>query len=112
VRDGRVQIRLECPEPVSDRPFRQDTGKVCISTEFERHWRLDFGDEAEPFVYSEYGDRDGDGLPNWFEMLWFGKFGDMRTAAVAEPEADPDGDGKTNREEFLGQTDPTDTASR
>lgn len=105
VRDGKVEIRLESPEPVSDRPFRQDTGKVAISTEFDRHWKADFGDKPV-FTYSEYGDADGDGLPNWFEMLWYGKFGDMRTATVAEPDADPAGTGKTNLQHYLDQTDP------
>jgi hypothetical protein len=28
LRDGKVAVRLECPEPVSERPFRQETGKV------------------------------------------------------------------------------------
>lgn len=107
LRDGKVEIRLEHPEPVSDRPFRQDTGKTAISTEEERHWREDFGPDEPMYAYSEYGDADGDGLPNWFEMLWFGKFGDMSTATVADPDADPDGDGKTNIEEWREQTDPT-----
>ncbi|MFW6107394.1 MAG: endo-1,3-alpha-glucanase family glycosylhydrolase [bacterium] len=111
VRDGEVAIRLECPEPVTDRPFRQDNGMTCISTEFLRHWRADFG-EAEPFLYSEYGDADGDGLPNWFEMLWFGTFGDFSTATDAHPEDDPDGDGRTNLEEYLAQTDPTQAPPR
>jgi hypothetical protein len=107
LRDGKVAIRLECPEPVSDRPFRQDTGKVGWSTEEQRHWKADFGDSVPMDVYSEYGDADGDGLPNWFEMLYFGKFGDMSTATAADPAADPDGDGKTNLQEYLDQTDPT-----
>jgi len=107
LRDGKVEIRLEHPEPVSDRPFRQDTGKTAISTEELRHWRADFGDQEPMYVYSEYGDADGDGLPNWFEVLWFGKFGDMSTATAADPNADPDGDGKTNLQEYLEQTDPT-----
>jgi hypothetical protein len=106
VRDGKVEIRLESPEPVSDRPFRQDTGKVAISTECARHWAADFG-AGEPFFnYSEYGDADGDGLPNWFEMLWYGKFGDMRTATDADADADPAGTGKTNLQHYLDQTDP------
>ena len=37
-----------------------------------RHWKADFGDR-EPWHYREYGDLDGDGLPNWFEMYWFTK---------------------------------------
>ncbi|HUT32328.1 MAG TPA: hypothetical protein VNE39_02510 [Planctomycetota bacterium] len=107
LRDGKVEIRLEHPEPVGDRPFRQDTGKTAISTEEARLWREDFGDKEPMYVYSEYGDADGDGLPNWFEMLWFGKFGDMATATVADPNADPDGDGRTSLQEWRDQTDPT-----
>jgi hypothetical protein len=132
VRDGKVDQRLESPEPITDRPFREDNAMVCYSTEFERHWKADFGDR-KPWHYSEYGDLDGDGLPNWFEMYWFskergfkperistedeiageevkplyGKWLDLSTATVAEPGADPDGDGKTNLEEYLAQTDPT-----
>ena len=107
LRDGKVEIRLEHPEPVSDRPFRQDTGKTCWSTEEERLWKEDFGEKTPMFVYSEYGDADRDGLPNWFEMLWFGKWGDMSTATCADPKDDPDLDGKTNLQEYLEQTDPT-----
>ncbi len=106
IRDGKVEIDLELPEPVGTRPFRRDVGKTAICTEFARHWREDFGD-TEPYVYTEYADNDDDGLPNWFEMLWFGKFGDMSTAGVAEPGADPDGDGKTNLAEWKAQTNPT-----
>jgi hypothetical protein len=106
IRHGKVELRLELPEPVGTRPFRRDIGKTAICSEFDRHWREDFGDVA-PYVYTEYADADGDGLPNWFEMLWFGKFGDMSTATVAEANADPDRDGKTNLEEYKGQTDPT-----
>jgi hypothetical protein len=107
VRDGKVEIHLKNPDPVSERPFRQDTGKTAISTEDERLWAEDFGPEEPMFVYSEYGDEDGDGLPNWFEMLWFGKFGTMKTAMIAEPAADPAGTGKTNQQHYLDQTDPT-----
>lgn len=107
LRDGKVEIRLESPEPVSDRPFRQDTGKAAISTECARLWAEDFGAKEPFFNYSEYGDADGDGLPNWFEMLWYGKFGDMKTATIADPGADPAGTGKTNLQHYLEQTDPT-----
>jgi hypothetical protein len=112
LRNGKVEIRLEHPEPVGDRPFRQDTGKTGWSTEEERLWKEDFGDKTPMFVYSEYGDADKDGLPNWFEMLWFGTFGDLSTATAAKPDDDPDGDGKTNLQEYLNQTDPTSAASR
>ncbi len=106
VRDGEVQTRLESPEPVTDRPFREQNGMVCFSTEFERHWKADFGDEP-PLIRGEYADVDDDGLPNWFEMYWFGKFLDYDTAGVADPDADPDGDGRTNLEEYRQRTDPT-----
>ncbi|MBS3763445.1 MAG: hypothetical protein KGZ25_09115, partial [Planctomycetes bacterium] len=106
VRGGKVVHRLESPEPVTDRPFRGDNGLTCTSTEFERHWRADFGD-TPIWHYSEYGDADDDGLPNWFEMYWFGRWLDFSTMTDAEPDADPDEDGKTNREEYLARTDPT-----
>jgi hypothetical protein len=108
LRDGKVLKRLEHPEPVSDRPFRQDTGKTCWSTEEESNWRKDFGDKTPMFVYSEYGDIDKDGLPNWFEMFWFGKFGDMSTAGCCpDAKADPGRTGKTLLQHYLDQTDPT-----
>jgi len=132
VRGGKVVLRVESPEPITDRPFRQDCGAVCWSTEEERHWKADFGDRPM-FVYSEYGDADKDGLPNWFEMYWFSKergfkpvvitdpvkllespkenpvtrWPDISTQTLVEPDADPDDDGKTNLEEYQNRTDPT-----
>ena len=132
VRGGAVAVRLESPEPITDRPFRQDVGLVCWSTEEERHWKADFGDK--PMLrYSEYGDADGDGLPNWFEMYWFTKdrgfkpvvsddpeeFLDgpkqhpvtrwlsLSTQTLVDPKADPDADGRSNLEEYRAGTDPT-----
>ena len=106
VRDGRTVLRLQAPEPITDRPFRESNAMCCFSTEFERHWAQDFG-EAPPFYAAEYGDADGDGLPNWFEMYWFGRFMDWSTATGADPDADPDADGRTNLQEYTAQTDPT-----
>jgi hypothetical protein len=130
VRDGKVVTRLESPEPITDRPFRDNNGMVCYSTEFMRHWKADFGD-AKPFLYGEYADEDNDGLPNWFEMYWFSaergfkpemygdefeleeqqhpitKWLDFSTMTLVDPEADPDRDGKTNLEEYMERTDPT-----
>ena len=133
VRDGKVVLRLESPEPITDRPFRQDCGAVCWSTEEERHWQADFGAGKPLFVYSEYGDADGDGLPNWFEMYWFSKergfkpivpadagdmldvpkeypvtrWPDLSTQTLVAPKADPDGDGRANLDEYQARTDPT-----
>ncbi len=130
VREGKVEMRLESPEPITDLPFREDNGLVCWSSEEERFWKEDFSD-APPFWYSEYGDIDSDGLPNWFEMYWFSKergfepkvkegewlegkpavrysrWLDFTTATFADPKADPNGDGKTNLEEHRAQRDPT-----
>lgn len=105
-REGSVVCHLLSPEPITDRPFRDQLGMVSYSTEEERNWRADFGDVPMP-TFSEYGDDDGDGLPNWFEMYWFGKFLDWSTVRVADPAADPDGDGQSNLTEFRNQTDPT-----
>jgi len=105
-RDDELVMRVESPEPISERPFRQDQGIVGFSSEYERQWRMDFGDAPVEY-FSEYGDDDGDGLPNWFEMYWFGKFLDWSTATVAAPDADPNADGKTNLQHYLDQTDPT-----
>ncbi len=44
-------------------------------------------------------DRDGNGLPDWWEMLNFGHLG-------VDPNADQDGDGVSNWYEYLYQTDP------
>ena len=106
VRRGRVAVRLESPEPITDHPFREQNGMTCYSTEFMSHWRADFGD-AEPLLRGEYADDDRDGLPNWFEMYWYGKFLDWSTATVADPSAVAK-DGKTNLEHYLNQTAPRD----
>jgi hypothetical protein len=102
----RVDLRLESPEPITDRPYREQNGLTCVSSECLRHWQLDFGD-APPVWRGEYADDDQDGLPNWFEMYGFGKFLDYTTCTVADPDADPDGDGRTNLQEYLARTDPT-----
>jgi hypothetical protein len=106
VRDGKVVERLESPEPITDKPFREDNALVCFSTEEQRHWQADFGD-TPPKWYSEYGDLDGDGLPNWYEMYWFGKWLDFSTATKAKPDDDPYNTGKTNLQHYLDQSDPT-----
>lgn len=106
VRNGSVSTHLESPEPITDRPFREDNGFTCFSTEDLRYWQEDFGSLTPPFWYSEYGDEDNDGLPNWFEMYWFGRWLDFSTATAADPAGDADGDGITNLEEYLDQTAP------
>ena len=130
VRGGKVITRIESPEPITDRPFRESNGMICYSTEYMRHWKADFG-KTKPFLYGEYADDDKDGLPNWFEMYWFSKerkfkpvvdeddidldadehpvtkWLDFSTMTLVDAKADPDRDGKTNLQEYQNKTDPT-----
>lgn len=106
VRDGKMAVHLESPEPITARPYREQNGMTCFSTEFHRHWQADFGD-APPLLRGEYADADHNGLPNWFEMYWFGKFLDYKTCTGTDPNADPHKTGKTNLQHYLDQTDPT-----
>ena len=93
------------PERVSAKRWREDMTEVAYGSNFEDEWKLDFPD-AKPLRYSEMGDEDNDGLPNWFEMVYFGTFPDMSTATCADPNADPDKDGFTNLQEYENDTNP------
>ena len=69
-------------------------------------------DDGEPFdvwLLNEsapvVGDKDGDGLPNAWELEYFGH----PTNAV--PSGNGDGDGMDNLSEFIAGTDPTNAAS-
>jgi hypothetical protein len=104
-RDGQEVVSVTAPEEVTDKPFREDNAMVCFSSNYLDEWRTDFGD-TPPLLYSENGDIDGDGLPNWFEMYYFGKFPDLATATAASPAEDGDGDGLTNLQEYEGRSDP------
>ena len=110
LREGKVVLRLDSPEPITDRPFREQNGMVCFSSEFMRNWKADFGD-TKPYLRGEYADDDHDGLPNWFEMYWYGKFLDYSTATSAKPDEDPYHTGKTNLQHYLEQSDPTKPAT-
>jgi hypothetical protein len=52
------------------------------------------------------GDRDADGLPDWWERWYF------LSETKADRDTDPDGDRMTNYQEYLTGTDPLNAASR
>ncbi|MFC3197725.1 endo-1,3-alpha-glucanase family glycosylhydrolase [Parapedobacter deserti] len=106
LREQKVVKLLQCPEPITSMIFRQQATPTTFTTEYEKHWKADFGD-SPVVINSWYGDQDNDGLPNWFEMLWFGTYGDFSTATGASPDDDPDQDGFTNLQEYQNRTDPT-----
>ena len=54
--------------------------------------------------FSQY-DRDGDGIPDWWERTQFGGTG------VAGPNTDKDGDGASDADEFHAGTDPNNPKS-
>jgi len=70
------------------------TGTFAISIPFYETWATN--------VMNEVGDLDGDGIPNYWEQ----QFG-ATTGVVAS--ADDDGDGPTGYDEWIADTDPTDS---
>lgn len=62
-------------------------------------WAGSAGDFGSPGSFG--GDRDGDGMPDWWELAHFGG----STAAVQD--VDADGDGMNNWEEYMAGTEPT-----
>jgi hypothetical protein len=99
VNRDHTALSFEAPEWITDRPWRQDFAIRGFSSEEARHWKKWFPG-VEPHFLSEYGDADGNGLPNWFERYYFGQWCGL------DPHADPDRDGNSNRQEFLDGTDP------
>jgi len=55
---------------------------------------------------ADNGDRDGDGLPDWWERWYF------LSEVDASRDADADGDGMSNYQEYLTGTDPRNAGSR
>jgi hypothetical protein len=64
---------------------------------------VQFVDMSAPLAL---GDRDGDGLPDWWERWYF------LSEVVASRTVDADGDGMSNYQEYLTGTDPVNAASR
>lgn len=61
---------------------------------------------VDPSTVTASGDRDADGLPDWWERWYF------LSEISAEAGADTDGDGMNNYREYLTGTDPLDPRSR
>ncbi|MFZ2654658.1 MAG: endo-1,3-alpha-glucanase family glycosylhydrolase [Victivallales bacterium] len=92
-------IGFQAPEWITDRPWRQDFAIRGFSSAENDHWTKWFPGTEQNYM-SEYGDVDGNGLPNWFERYYFGRWNGV------DPQADTDNDGKTNLQEFNEGTDP------
>ncbi len=104
-RGGVTVAAVKSPEKVSASPWREDYTQFAYGSNYEEEWKKDFGD-VPPLRYCEYGDADGDGLPNWFEMCYGGGFPYMDRATQLSPTDDPDGDGRTNLQEWRQRTNP------
>jgi len=98
LRKGKEVLAFHAPEWITDRPWREDFALRGFSSEEPAHWAKWFG--GAPGWISEYGDDDGNGLPNWFEHYYFAQW------TGTDPNADPDGDGSANRQEYADGTDP------
>ncbi|MFA6290387.1 MAG: endo-1,3-alpha-glucanase family glycosylhydrolase, partial [Victivallales bacterium] len=92
-------LSFQAPEWITDRPWRQDFSIRGFSSAENDHWKKWFPGVEQHYM-SEYGDVDGNGLPNWFERYYFGQW------CAVDPKADPDNDGKSNLQEFNEGTDP------
>ena len=71
-------------------------------------WRGPFFGESNLFTLNTGGgllDRDGDGLPDWWEKRYF------TDNVTGFPSSDEDGDGMSNLSEFVAGTIPTDSRS-
>ncbi len=60
---------------------------------------------------NRYADSVGDGIPDWWRATYFGGSG-TATNAQSCASADPDRDGRSNLEEYLADTNPTNSNSR
>jgi hypothetical protein len=93
LRNGKSVLSLTAPELIASNPFREDNGIYSFSTDYGADWKLDFPG-VQPLHYSEYGDADNDGLPNWFEMYWQkGKWLDFKSQEALNPSDAPEGSG-------------------
>ena len=96
---------LETLQPVRDTCYT-DTGLPDNESFGYQVRAFDFAGNLSPLsarvaVRTAAADRDGNGLPDYWEQKYFPQGG-------ADPNADEDGDGITNLQEYRSGTDPTD----
>lgn len=118
-REGPVLARVETLsgktltatgwEEVTHRPFRQDSTLVGASSRCDELWLEEAGAlDLKDLAFAEYGDRDRDGLPNWFEMFYFGRgWLNLSDQVRASPDTDENRDGMTNLSHYQAGTNPT-----
>ena len=100
-RAGRLEHELVSPERVTDRPYREDLIPWGWSSDCRANYDTYFG--ADFYPPSQYSQRYGDGVEDWFRAYWWGTTECVPGSAANE---DPDGDGLTNREECRLRTNP------
>ncbi|HLS28386.1 MAG TPA: hypothetical protein VK041_07020 [Opitutales bacterium] len=101
-------LRARGWEEFTHRPFREDSTLVGASSSCDENLekegqRYGFGE----FYFSEYGDADRDGLPNWFEAFYFGRgWLNPEEQKVAKSGGDENRDGMTNLEHYRERSHP------
>jgi len=105
IRGGEVVERFTHLDALSPVAWRQDLLLSAHCNLGRRLWERDFPGAPYP-DRPEYGDLDGDGLPNWFEGVFFGRIYDWMSLPAVSPGDDPAGTGKTLGEHLADGTNP------